>query len=57
MDKRQQQSTLDTIAAVQLARVVAVGIAIVLAFKGEWAGAGILLGLAGLLWFLLPVTR
>ena len=57
MNKRQQQSTLDTIAAVQLARVVAVGIAITLAWKGEWAGAGIMLGLAGLLWFLLPVTR
>lgn len=57
MDKRAQKSTLDTIAAVQLARLVAVALAIGLGCKGEYAGAGLLLGLAALLHFLLPVTR
>lgn len=57
MDKRAQKSTLDTIAAVQLARLVAVALAIGLAFKGEWGGAGLLVFLAALLHFLLPVTR
>lgn len=57
MDKHRQKSTLDTISAVQLARATGVALALVLAVKGEWGGFGILLALAALLHFLLPVTR
>lgn len=55
--KRKAESIAADIAAAQLARIVAAGLAISLAIKGDWIGASVLAVAAAVLWLALPVTR
>lgn len=57
MNRRQQQSQADTIAGVKLARLFLLGCAVALAWRGEWAGAGIMGTVWLLAWLALPVTE
>lgn len=57
MNKRNQQSPADSIAAARLALFFCLICAAVLLAKGDWKGAGILATTAGLFWLAIPVTH
>lgn len=57
MTEQEYQNARAAIISVTLGRIACVGIAVSLALKGEWPGAGLFLLAVPLLYFGLPVTR
>lgn len=57
VEKRKQRQQLASIQGVALMRAGAIGIAIAFAFRGDWMGVGLMIGVIFLSHLLLPVKR